>query len=89
MNGLLKRYYDTGTIQEEVTIVKGMENGPFKEYYAGGQLEWEGSYLNGDNEDGLLVQFAEDGSTIKKMQCNNGVCRTIWTEKDGDITPSE
>jgi len=89
MNGLLKRYYDTGTLQEEVTIVDGIENGPFKEYFSNGQVEWEGKYVNGDNEDGLLVQYEEDGSIIKKMQCQAGVCRTIWTAKDGDIKPSE
>jgi len=88
MNGTLKRYYDTGSLQEEVAMVGGMENGPFKEYFANGKVEWEGNYIDGDNEEGLLTQFSEDGSTIKKMECDNGVCRTIWTKEEGDITPA-
>lgn len=86
MNGPLKRYYDTGSLQEEMIMKDGQENGPFKEYFANGQVEWEGAYKNGDNEEGLLVQYEEDGSVLKKMECNSGVCRTIWTKKDGDIT---
>lgn len=86
MNGKLKRYYDTGSLQEEMIMENGLENGPFKEYFANGKVEWEGSYLGGDNEDGPLVQYAEDGSVLKKMECSSGVCKTIWTKEKGDIT---
>lgn len=87
MQGVLKRYYDNGQTQEEVTFVDSEENGPFKEYFSTGQVEWEGAYKNGDNEEGLLVQYLEDGSIKKKMNCTGGVCRTIWTPEKGDITP--
>jgi len=87
MNGQLKRYYKTGSIQEEMVMKEGFEDGPFKEYFANGQVEWEGNYLKGDNEDGLLVQYDEDGSVLKKMNCVSGLCKTIWTKKDGDVSP--
>jgi len=89
MQGLLKRYFDTGTLQEEVTFVDSEENGPFKEYFASGNVEWEGAFLNGDNEEGILIQYNEDGTIKKKMNCSSGICRTIWTEKDGDVNPVE
>jgi len=88
MNGTLKSYYENGTIKEVVEIVDGNENGPFKEYYENGKIHWEGQFLNGDNEFGLLKEFDENGSLIKKMMCDSqAVCRTIWTMKDGDIIP--
>lgn len=87
MNGSLKRYYKTGSIQEEMVMENGFENGPFKEYFANGQVEWEGSYVKGDNENGPLVQYDEDGTVLKKMNCVAGLCKTVWTKKDGDLAP--
>lgn len=70
-------------------MVNNEENGPFTEYHENGQKAWEGTFLNGDNEYGLLQQYDEAGTLIKKMNCDSlGVCTTIWTLKDGDITPS-
>ncbi len=88
MNGTLKAYYENGAVKEVVEIVNGDENGPFKEYYENGKIHWEGQYLNGDNEFGLLKEFDENGTLIKKMMCDSlAVCRSVWTLKDGDITP--
>lgn len=88
MQGTLKTYYKEGALKEEVTMVDNNENGPFKEYHASGQLKWEGQFLNGDNEFGLLQNYNEAGELIKKMMCDSlGVCATIWTKEDGDIQP--
>lgn len=90
MQGLLKRYFETGDLMEEVNMKDNEENGPFKEYYQNGQVQWDGQYLNGENEFGLLKQFDEDGDLIKQMMCDSfAVCQTIWTLEKGDIVPEK
>jgi antitoxin component YwqK of YwqJK toxin-antitoxin module len=79
LNSLIKKYYPSGEIMEEVTFKNNEENGPFVEYYKNGNKKWEGTYESGDHEIGLLVQFAENGDTLKKMMCDDRhICRTIW-----------
>jgi len=86
MQGPLKTYYKNGQLKEVVTMVDNEENGPFTEYHENGQLKWEGRFLNGDNEYGLLKHYNESGELIKKMECDSlGVCATVWTLEDGDI----
>ena len=87
MQGMLKTYYKSGQLKEEVIMVDNQENGPFKEFHENGNLKWEGQFLNGDNEYGILKNYNEQGELIKKMECNEqGVCATIWTLEKGDIT---
>ncbi|GEM_PF-260109 len=85
MSGVWTRYYKNGAIMERVTFAHNLENGPFKEFWPNGQLKAEGQYLNGDFEHGLLKLYNEQGQLIKKMDCKRGICRTIWTAKQGDI----
>lgn len=82
MNGLWKRYYDTGELMEETLFKENEENGPFKEYYKNGKIKTEGVYLNGPHEQGELRMYDEKGNIVKKMNCDNGVCHTIWESKD-------
>lgn len=90
MTGILTKYFEDGNIMEVVTFEDNVEQGPFKEYYANGQVQWDGNYLNGDKEFGLLTQFDESGQLIKKMMCDSlGVCQTIWTPEKGDIDPEK
>jgi len=90
MQGLLKRFYESGALMEEVVMVDNEENGPFKEYYENGQVQWNGQYLNGENEFGLLEQFDEKGTLVKKMMCDSfAVCQTIWTIELGDVVPEK
>jgi len=84
MDGIWKGYYDSGELKEEVLFENNNENGPFVEYHKNGKLKAKGTYLDGDNENGLLQLFSEDGELAKKMQCVEGVCRTIWTKEGGD-----
>lgn len=78
MEGEVKKYYETGELMETVTFQDNEENGPFKEYYTNGNLKTEGFYMKGDNEHGLLKMFNEAGELVKTMNCQHGVCRTIW-----------
>ncbi len=77
--GMITKYFPSGAIQEKVTYRENMENGPFTEFYENGQKKWEGTYKDGDNEYGILIHYAENGDTIKKMMCDERfICRTIW-----------
>lgn len=79
MNGKWKRYYTSGELMEIVTFVSNYENGPFVEYHKNGKIKTEGKYLDGDNEQGELKMYDEEGMLIRKMDCNKGICKTIWT----------
>lgn len=82
MEGVWQKFYESGQLEEEVTFVGSEENGPFKEYHPNGNIAAEGEYINGDNEHGLLLLYDEAGTLIKKMNCEYGVCRTIWTSDE-------
>ncbi|MCF8238295.1 MAG: toxin-antitoxin system YwqK family antitoxin [Saprospiraceae bacterium] len=77
--GIWKKYYPSGKLMEEVTFEHNMENGPFKEYHENGKLKTEGAYLDGDNEHGELLKYDESGELVEKMDCQRGICRTVWT----------
>jgi antitoxin component YwqK of YwqJK toxin-antitoxin module len=79
MDGLWKTYYENGALREEVTFTGNLENGPFREYYPDGKtLEVEGNYRNGDKEHGTLKFYDSKGIHVKTMECENGICRTVW-----------
>jgi antitoxin component YwqK of YwqJK toxin-antitoxin module len=88
MAGIWKRYYDGGQLMEDVTFVDNLENGPFVEYHENGNLKAEGLYSGGNKEQGLLKLYDEKGKLYRKMECDNGICRTIWLlegyEEDAD-----
>ena len=79
--GEWRQYYDSGELMEIVTFQDNLENGPFVEYYRNGNLKAEGAYLNGDNEQGPLNLYDENGTLIRKMNCEEGICRTIWSSE--------
>jgi len=80
MNGLVKGYYPSGALKEEVTFANNVEEGPFTEYHENGHVMWKGTYRNGDHEFGLLEKFDETGVLVRKMMCDErGICHTTWT----------
>ena len=81
MEGVWRRFYKSGELMEEVAFSNNQENGPFVEYNENGTLKAEGTYKNGDNEDGELKMYDENGELIRKMQCDNGMCKTIWKKE--------
>jgi len=84
MEGKWRGFYKNGQLKEVVNFKNNNENGPFVEYYENGNLKAEGSYLDGDWEHGLLKLYDENGELKRKMQCDKGRCRTIWTKEEGD-----
>ncbi len=86
MAGIWKYYYDNGQLKEQVTFSDNNENGPFIEYYKNGHLKAKGNYKTNEiNEDtdqkehGIIELYDENGVLEKKMDCNFGRCKTIWT----------
>ncbi len=84
MEGVWKRYYPNGQLMETVSFQDNQENGPFTEYHENGKLKAEGYYKDGDNEHGLLKIYDQEGELVKTMNCQHGVCRTVW-EKEGNM----
>ena len=82
MDGVWKKYNEGGQLLEEVSFKDSEENGPFKEYHLNGQLAAEGAYLNGDNEHGPLKMYDEQGQLVKEMNCDRGICRTVWAKAE-------
>lgn len=78
MTGTLKSYYPSGAIKEIVEMKSNQENGPFKEFYENGSKKAEGQYKNGPNEDGELMLYDSLGTLIRRMNCLEGICHTIW-----------
>ena len=77
--GIWTGYYEDGTVKETVTYANNLENGPFKEWYSNGAIKAEGNYANGDKEQGELILYDLQGEIQKRMHCEAGICRTIWT----------
>ena len=41
----------------------------------------EGTYIDGDNEQGELKLYDEQGELEKIMQCERGICHTTWKKE--------
>ena len=82
MEGEWKRYYKNKQTREVVLFKNNDENGPFVEYYENGQLKAEGTYKGGDNEDGELKLYDENGVLIKIADCVMGRCKTRWKKEE-------
>ena len=89
MVGEWRRYYKNGQLMEVVTFADNEENGPFVEYHENGNLKAEGQYYNGDNEHGLLKLYDEQGVLARRMECDSGICHTIWLRPDLQTTSDE
>lgn len=81
IEGKWLQYYESGQLKEDLLFEGNAENGPFKEYHPNGQLSVEGSYKEGDNEHGPLKFYDEQGQHYKTMECNMGICRTVWSQE--------
>lgn len=78
MTGTWKGFYENGALKEEVQFKDNAENGPFVEYYENSKLKAEGAYLDGDYEHGELKLYNENGELTRRMQCDKGICKTVW-----------
>ncbi len=80
MQGEWLNYHPNGQLKERVQFNNNIENGIFVEYHPNGKIAAKGTYLDGDHEQGALEIFDTTGTLIKKMNCEMGVCHTIWAK---------
>lgn len=78
MGGLWTKFFEDGKVMETTHFSNNLENGPFQEFYPGGELKTTGSYRNGNNEHGQLKMYDETGRHVKTMECEEGICKTVW-----------
>lgn len=81
LQGISTAWYPNGQRKELVTLHDNEENGPFTEWYANGNLKAEGTYLDGDNEDGELKLYDTLGQLERRLECQMGACRTVWVRE--------
>ncbi len=81
MYGPWQKFNEEGKLIEVVTMVNNEELGPFTEYHDNGQIQAQGAYLHGPNENGTLNLFDESGELYKTMLCDSGRCITAWEKK--------
>ncbi len=74
-------YYPDGAKKEEVTMADNVSDGPFREWHPNGKLKTEGRYVAGDKEEGELLLYDENGELERRMQCDRGLCRTMWASE--------
>ena len=79
MTGDWLQYHENGQLKEKVQFEHNVENGPFVEYHKNGKIAAEGHYADGDNEEGILKIYNEQGILSKIMQCEHGRCTTTWS----------
>lgn len=88
MSGVWKQYYPNGQVKEAVTFSGNEENGPFREWNEAGVLTAEGSYKDGEFEHGQLRLYDDDGTLVRVMHCDLGVCSTRWRPDEGGEPPA-
>lgn len=79
MSGNWSQYYENGQVKEIVHFKHNQEDGPFIEYHSNGKISTEGHYADGDNEQGELKIYNEEGILSRIMECDRGRCTTTWS----------
>jgi antitoxin component YwqK of YwqJK toxin-antitoxin module len=70
ISGVVKKYYPSGSIREEITCKSHRLHGPYKSYYEDGQVEWEGE--NAANKKvGEWILYDQKGKIQKKQIFEN------------------
>lgn len=67
--GLIKQYYDNGSIMSEVMYKDGVKNGRYRSWYDNGQLHGEGTYKN-DSLVGAAVLYYKNGIKNSELAWN-------------------
>ena len=71
INGIVKQYYESGSLWREMTIKDGRENGVEREYYENGTLHVIANVKNGKTE-GLSQLYNEDGKLHMELNWHDG-----------------
>lgn len=65
-NGILKHYFNEGTLESETTIVNGVEEGLLRKYRPNGTLEVEAIQENGDIE--IIRAYDNNGNPLPQTR---------------------
>lgn len=86
INGMWKRYYESGSIRSEVPYINGTRNGMGKRYYESGSIELEVPFKNG-NENGVVKWYYESGALNGTESYKNGKAHGVdkWYYENGKL----
>ncbi|MDC1490437.1 hypothetical protein N8133_01275 [bacterium] len=70
-NGREVHWHPNGVRREISNCKNGLANGEFKMWYSNGNLECEGTYLNGFLH-GIVINYQKDGSALSEAQYEKG-----------------
>ncbi len=68
INGVVKKFYDSGVLKDVMAFKNGKPNGLQKRYYKSGKLMGEISYKNGKAISGYM--YEENGRKVKMTKSN-------------------
>ncbi len=83
-NGVIKRFYETGTIQETEEVRNGNGEGVRRYYYPNGQLWTDQVYKAGQNWE-VRANYTEKGQRRKAGTLHNGNGTIIFYNEDGTV----
>lgn len=69
--GVWRRWYVNGQLEEEVTLVAGVRHGPYKVWNAQGGLVTEGTFADG-KPDGRWRSWRGDGALVSETVYDHG-----------------
>jgi antitoxin component YwqK of YwqJK toxin-antitoxin module len=69
--GVWRRWYVNGQLEEEVTLVAGVRHGPYKVWNAQGGLVTEGAFADG-KPDGRWRSWRGDGALVSETVYDHG-----------------
>jgi hypothetical protein len=88
-NGLIKEYFEDGSIKEEIEYFNGVKEGKRKVWYRSGQLYKSGTMKN-DRWHGKYQEWYENGSPKLSGQYMDGQQHGEWVffDKEGNNLPN-
>jgi hypothetical protein len=75
VNGVVKKYYESGALMEERTYKDSKLNGPYKTYFENGQVSQDLNYADG-KQSGPYKNFDKDGKVTQQGVNANG--QIVW-----------
>ncbi len=85
LNGILKRYYESGKLKAEEIYNDGKKNGTTKYYFENGKISQVEDWIDGEIN-GRIKTYLEDGSLYQESTWSNGKpIQTIEGEQDAKL----
>ncbi len=87
LNGQYISYWTKDTIKQTVNYKNGLKIGKEYTYYESGKLATEANYIDDEKYDGLVAEYYEDGTILKKENYKNNILdgdfeQYLWTSRE-------